>query len=181
MAVDERWGRYMASREWGLLKRAVKDRADGVCERCRDAAVENVHHLTYVRKYQERLEDLLGLCRPCHEYLHGKSDLDPCASAEMFVPWPSTSCYALLEDTIDRLYGAAMANIIPFLERATVFAWSNDRQGKAKVAVWFPCDASVAFEYLRDPMRWSSVSVQLGRAVRKYGYNPISITLERGR
>ena len=37
--------KYMASREWGLKKRAVNDRAGGICERCHDAAIENTHHL----------------------------------------------------------------------------------------------------------------------------------------
>jgi hypothetical protein len=30
-----------------------------------------------LRKYDERLEDLLMVCRRCHEFIHGHSDYDP--------------------------------------------------------------------------------------------------------
>jgi hypothetical protein len=39
--------------------------------------MECVHHLTYARKYRERLEDLAGWCNACHDFTHGKSDEDP--------------------------------------------------------------------------------------------------------
>jgi hypothetical protein len=32
----------------------------------------DVHHLTYVRFGHERLEDLLTLCRPCHDAAHDR-------------------------------------------------------------------------------------------------------------
>jgi len=38
---------------------------------------ESTHHLTYERKYSERVEDLQGICNGCHEFIHGKSDFDP--------------------------------------------------------------------------------------------------------
>ncbi len=77
----ERYQRYLCSREWGLLREQVRDRCGGVCERCRKAPMSHVHHLTYVRKYNERLDDLRGLCAPCHEFTHGKSNEDPLANA----------------------------------------------------------------------------------------------------
>lgn len=73
----ERYHEYLASREWGLLRERVRERCGGVCERCKKSPMYAVHHLTYIRKYRERLEDLQGLCEPCHAYKHGKSDHDP--------------------------------------------------------------------------------------------------------
>ena len=35
--------------------------------------------MTYIRKYNERLEDLRGICQGCHNFTHGKSDVDPAA------------------------------------------------------------------------------------------------------
>lgn len=68
---------YIASREWALKKNAVRERSGGICERCRKNPHTQTHHLTYERLGDERLEDLLGTCRPCHEYLSGRSDFDP--------------------------------------------------------------------------------------------------------
>jgi hypothetical protein len=68
---------YLASREWGLKRRAVKERAGGVCERCKKAPMRYTHHLSYRNLGNEPLEDLQGLCRGCHAYLGGYSDRDP--------------------------------------------------------------------------------------------------------
>jgi hypothetical protein len=72
----EKYQCYLASREWALLKQAVKARSGGRCERC-GAPGTQVHHQTYERLYAERLEDLLHVCGPCHLFLSGKQDRDP--------------------------------------------------------------------------------------------------------
>lgn len=68
---------YLASREYAVLKRAVKRRSKGVCERCFRAPAEQVHHLNYRRVGREELSDLQHVCKPCHEYLSAVSDFDP--------------------------------------------------------------------------------------------------------
>jgi hypothetical protein len=68
---------YMASRDWARLKEQLRIRSHGKCERCRRAPYEETHHLTYERLGHEFLDDLQALCAPCHEYLSGKSDVDP--------------------------------------------------------------------------------------------------------
>jgi hypothetical protein len=73
----EKYRAYLCSREWNQRKERVKARSGGVCERCRVNGGENVHHLTYARKYNEPLDDLLHLCRGCHEFISGVSDVDP--------------------------------------------------------------------------------------------------------
>lgn len=76
---------YLASREWGLLKRQVRERSVGKCERC-GAPQEATHHLTYERLGHERLEDLLAVCNACHEYLSGNVDIDPKDDAPRMKP-----------------------------------------------------------------------------------------------
>lgn len=75
-AHDSSYGAYLASREWGIKKRLVRQRSGGNCERCGQPATE-VHHLTYERLYNERLTDLLHVCHECHEFLSGNTDYDP--------------------------------------------------------------------------------------------------------
>lgn len=70
-------GQYLATREWALLKRRVRERSGGRCERCHHTMGSQIHHVTYERFGHERLEDLLDLCGPCHEYLSGVRDDDP--------------------------------------------------------------------------------------------------------
>ena len=73
----EAWGRYVASREWAILKRRVFQRAEGRCEFDGVRAGTQLHHLTYERRFHEELEDVMLVCLLCHLYLSGKIDLDP--------------------------------------------------------------------------------------------------------
>lgn len=83
----EKYAAYLCSREWSVLKEAVKERSGGDCERCTVNKMDHVHHLTYSRKYAERLEDLQACCKQCHQFIHGKSDLDPAHSRPVVIPW----------------------------------------------------------------------------------------------
>lgn len=73
----EKYQAYLCSREWGELREEVRLRAGGKCERCKCNDMDAVHHLTYARKYHESLDDLQAICTGCHEFTHGKSNVDP--------------------------------------------------------------------------------------------------------
>jgi hypothetical protein len=81
----ERYQRYLTGREWGLKREKVRERCGGVCERCRHFPMSHVHHLTYERKYNELLSDLQGLCEGCHEFTHGKTNVDPKSKVPVMV------------------------------------------------------------------------------------------------
>lgn len=88
MTKSERY-RYYASREFGVLKRQVRERSGGVCERCATAPMDVAHHVTYERLGREKLEDMLALCEPCHRYVHGHDDYDPAARPKPQVERPA--------------------------------------------------------------------------------------------
>lgn len=79
----EKYQAYLCSREWGVKKEAVRKRAGGICERCNANQMDHVHHLTYARKYQEELGDLRALCKPCHDFAHGRASYDPAADGRV--------------------------------------------------------------------------------------------------
>ena len=81
----EKYQAYLCSREWSEKKEAVRKRSKGVCERCRVNEMNAVHHLTYERKYAERLEDLQAICNQCHDFTHAKSQYDPRSAAPVFI------------------------------------------------------------------------------------------------
>lgn len=72
-----KYNAYLASREWAVLKEQVKSRSGGECEHCNYAPGTQTHHQTYERKYCELLSDLLHVCAPCHEFLSGKTNVNP--------------------------------------------------------------------------------------------------------
>jgi hypothetical protein len=80
----QNYGEYLASREWALKKNDVLARAKGICERGHPhpAGIRlQVHHQSYEHVYDERLDELLAVCRECHEYLSAVSDIDPVEQA----------------------------------------------------------------------------------------------------
>jgi 5-methylcytosine-specific restriction endonuclease McrA len=79
----EEYVKYLESQYWqevrkSELKEQAKERGYNYCEKCgatpndvtRETAL-HVHHKTYERLGEERLEDLMIICRTCHEKEHG--------------------------------------------------------------------------------------------------------------
>jgi 5-methylcytosine-specific restriction endonuclease McrA len=63
------------TKEWAILKRQVHRRDGYRCRLCgRDGVELHVHHRTYETYAEERLEDLVTLCRTCHEHFHFLSE-----------------------------------------------------------------------------------------------------------
>jgi 5-methylcytosine-specific restriction endonuclease McrA len=63
------------TQEWAILKRQVHRRDGYRCRLCgRDDVQLHVHHRTYETYAEERLEDLITLCRSCHEHFHFLSE-----------------------------------------------------------------------------------------------------------
>lgn len=61
---------YLCSDQWKEKRKSIIERCNNICENCKSKPVEDVHHLTYERLGNELLEDLLGLCKECHENKH---------------------------------------------------------------------------------------------------------------
>jgi 5-methylcytosine-specific restriction endonuclease McrA len=64
-----------ATREWAILKRRIHRRDGYRCRMCGVGGVElHIHHRTYDTYAEERLEDLITLCRSCHDLFHRLSE-----------------------------------------------------------------------------------------------------------
>jgi 5-methylcytosine-specific restriction endonuclease McrA len=63
------------TQEWAVLKKQVHRRDRYRCRLCGRGDVQlHVHHRTYETYAEERLEDLITLCRSCHEHFHFLSE-----------------------------------------------------------------------------------------------------------
>ena len=61
---------YLKSPEWNDKRKKALFNAGYRCERCKKAKPLQVHHLTYERIFNERIEDLQALCFDCHKWVH---------------------------------------------------------------------------------------------------------------
>jgi 5-methylcytosine-specific restriction endonuclease McrA len=61
---------YLGSAFWRERREHILQRANYTCEKCRKRPATQVHHLTYIRVFQELPSDLVALCRQCHSEIH---------------------------------------------------------------------------------------------------------------
>lgn len=69
--TKEQYAEYLNSEEWWQRRTRVLERSNGLCEGCRNDEATDVHHLTYAHAGDEFLFELVALCAPCHERIHG--------------------------------------------------------------------------------------------------------------
>lgn len=61
---------YLQTGHWQRTRAAALERAGHRCQLCNRPQHLNVHHRTYERRGAERDDDLIVLCRGCHETFH---------------------------------------------------------------------------------------------------------------
>ena len=61
---------YLGSAFWRERQDACLRRANFTCERCKKRRATQVHHLTYLRVFNEMPSDLSALCYQCHKTIH---------------------------------------------------------------------------------------------------------------
>jgi 5-methylcytosine-specific restriction endonuclease McrA len=61
---------YLGSAFWRERREYILKRANHTCEKCGKWPAKEVHHLTYLRVFNEFPSDLLALCRQCHAEIH---------------------------------------------------------------------------------------------------------------
>lgn len=67
------YNHYLNSQHWSLIISAAMKRDHNRCADCGaeyDEKPLEVHHVTYARRGREDLDELLTLCRECHEERH---------------------------------------------------------------------------------------------------------------
>ena len=82
--ISQPYEAFLDSPEWEAKREEVKARAFDVCERCGDSQATryHCHHLTYEHGWDCDVKYLQWLCRPCHQFIHDKSDNDPMLVSE---------------------------------------------------------------------------------------------------
>jgi len=68
---------YMSSKEWNTIRKVTLKRDNYTCQSCgvRDISLD-VHHTTYEDFGEEKLDQLVSLCRECHSGIHKRLGYD---------------------------------------------------------------------------------------------------------
>lgn len=62
---------YLKSQDWKNLRAAILARDENTCQVCNLYSPQNdVHHIQYRKLYNVKPEDLVVLCRSCHDNVH---------------------------------------------------------------------------------------------------------------
>lgn len=66
---------FLKSKYWKNVRSIILKRDSYLCQNCKSSKNLHVHHLTYDNHFREheKLNDLVTLCKSCHEKEHGIS------------------------------------------------------------------------------------------------------------
>jgi len=62
--------RRPANAAWYRLKDRARARGRGKCEFCQLRKVYALHHRSYAREGAEKMQDVMAVCKTCHEVIH---------------------------------------------------------------------------------------------------------------
>ena len=65
-----RYDLYLKTDHWQHVRKRALDFAKNSCQICNAKGTLNVHHRTYKRRGSERPDDVIVLCRSCHQIFH---------------------------------------------------------------------------------------------------------------
>lgn len=68
------YSEYLKSEEWQRKRKLRLKVAGYCCEQCGIAAPLDIHHVTYENVGRETIDDLIALCRDCHDEKHTHPD-----------------------------------------------------------------------------------------------------------
>jgi len=69
---SKKYKAYLESPEWFAKREEILKRDNYECRECGSPNLLQVHHLNYNNLFDEKPEDLMTLCKPCHEKIHGR-------------------------------------------------------------------------------------------------------------
>lgn len=67
------YNRYIKSPIWSKKRKEAFLFHGKFCHKCTNTTNLQVHHLTYENIFNEKMEDLMILCKPCHKRVHEKN------------------------------------------------------------------------------------------------------------
>ena len=78
--MNEKYKKYLSSKTWANIKIELILHRGPFCQVCRKKKHPlklDVHHLTYENIFNENPEDLMLLCKVCHQVEHGIIKIKP--------------------------------------------------------------------------------------------------------
>lgn len=64
------YNEYLTTPEWHDLRIKIINRDKNLCQECFSKKANEVHHLHYRNVFKEKLEDLISVCKDCHNKIH---------------------------------------------------------------------------------------------------------------
>jgi len=95
--TNEWYTAYLRSGKWASKRTKVFERANNLCEGCREREAKVVHHLTYEHIGDELLFELVALCPDCHARCHPERHTPQSEFADELgddAPWYESRCNA---------------------------------------------------------------------------------------
>src|SRR6187401_3193054 len=87
-AYQSAYNWYLGSEFWRAKRNEAMARAKYVCQRCHIRPATEVHHLTYMRVFNELQTDLQPVCSQCHREIHARTPANDNDPGQSSLPFP---------------------------------------------------------------------------------------------
>jgi len=77
--TPEDYGYYLRSIEWEEKRNTIQEFCDSICMECGEKTGSILHHESYEHIFDEPYDDLLWVCKRCHNTIHKRG--------RVRVPW----------------------------------------------------------------------------------------------
>jgi hypothetical protein len=139
LPMNEDYKRYLESSDWLNLRAEMIARAKGCCEPCLSGGPTlHAHHLTYANIFHEPKEDLIVLCKECHEKIE-TAIRSAVISRKGDVALIREATLQLLTPETPRKFKRPMAERSPFEDETVMEAlgWSDPTLASAFVRAYY--------------------------------------------
>lgn len=129
---------YLRSAPWKAKRKRILTERGAKCEVCgaagRDVAL-SLHHLTYVRLYDELDGDLLVTCASCHAGFHGKwgvvraigANYAEARTKRLIAGWKDRAKFTAGRLTPTKVESAEWQGYDPFGDASAPMSWHHER------------------------------------------------------
>ena len=128
---------YLRSTQWKVKRKRIILERGAKCEICGWLGQLSLHHLTYVRLYDELDSDLLVTCDSCHAALHGRwgavrgigATRHEARQRELLAEWKAKARHAMPPQkfTPTAMESSEWNGYDPFADAAAPLAWHVPR------------------------------------------------------
>lgn len=116
--IAKDYSTYLQTNHWKALRKKVYEKYNSECQRCHDSVTSesaDVHHRSYKRLGNEKIEDLVLYCNKCHAVIHKERKADK--EVKRYYESDKSSVVGLIIDSLKVMSKSDQYKVLAYIQR----------------------------------------------------------------